>query len=171
MTARSILCYQDPRLFLKASPVHLFDEQLKTLVTDMAETMYQAPGIGLAATQINVQKRVVVIDMSETQNNLLVFINPEVIKTSPNNKTWEEGCLSVPGIYDSIERPDTIRIRAQAVDGSFFELDANDLLSVCLQHEIDHLNGKVFVQYLPFLRQELITNKLKKQARKNKQSN
>lgn len=168
MAIRSILCYPDPRLFLKAKPVLVFDESLKTLVADMAETMYQAPGIGLAATQINVQKQVLVIDLTEEKNNLQVFINPNILEQSDQRKTWEEGCLSVPGIYDTVERPDTIRVRAQNVNGDFFELEASGLLSVCLQHEIDHLSGKVFVQYLPSLKQTLITNKLKKQARKAK---
>jgi len=168
MAVRSILCYPDPRLFLKAKTVQVFDESLKTLVADMAETMYLAPGIGLAATQINVQKQVLVIDLTEEKNNLQVFINPIILDQSAQRKTWEEGCLSVPGIYDAVERPDTIQVRAQNINGDFFELEASGLLSVCLQHEIDHLGGKVFVQYLPSLRQTLIANKLKKQARKAK---
>jgi peptide deformylase len=131
----------------------------------MAETMYQAPGVGLAATQINVHERLIVIDVSETKNELLVLINPEIVWASVELKVWEEGCLSVPGFYDNVERPASVRVRALNLDGQSFEIEADGLLAVCIQHEIDHLDGKVFVDYLSALKRNRIKSKLQKTAR------
>ncbi|HEY1059725.1 MAG TPA: peptide deformylase [Limnobacter sp.] len=165
MALLPILRYPDPRLKTVATPVTQFDDKLARLAQDMAETMYEAPGVGLAATQVNVHKRVVVVDVSEDKSGLIVFVNPEVIQASEAAKEYDEGCLSVPGIYETVTRPDTVRIRAQNVKGEFFEIDCDGLLAVCIQHEIDHLNGKVFVEYLSQLKQTRIKNKLKKQER------
>ncbi|MCQ8895588.1 peptide deformylase [Limnobacter humi] len=167
MALLPILRYPDPRLKTVATPVTQFDDKLARLVQDMAETMYEAPGVGLAATQVNVHKRLVVVDVSEDKSGLIVFVNPEVIQASDEAKDYDEGCLSVPGIYETVTRPDTVRIRAQNVKGEFFEIDCDGLLAVCIQHEIDHLNGKVFVEYLSQLKQTRIKNKLKKQERAN----
>ena len=145
MALLPILKYPDPRLKTVATPVTQFDDQLVKLTKDMAETMYEAPGVGLAATQVNVHKRVIVVDVSEDKSGLIVFVNPEIVQASPDSKSYEEGCLSVPGIYESVDRPDTVRIRAQNVKGEFFEIDCDGLLAVCIQHEIDHLNGKLFI--------------------------
>ena len=163
MALLQILRYPDPRLKTVAKPVTQFDKRLEKLAKDMAETMYDAPGVGLAATQIDVHERLIVVDVSEESNNLIVLVNPEITQTSEDSKVYEEGCLSVPGIYDEVARPATIRVRAQTVKGEWFELDADGLLAVCIQHEIDHLNGKVFVEYLSQLKQTRIKTKLKKQ--------
>ncbi|MEN9314749.1 MAG: hypothetical protein RIS35_1142 [Pseudomonadota bacterium] len=165
MAILEILRYPDPRLHQVARPVSVFDDRLKQLVADMAETMYAAPGIGLAATQVNVHERVIVIDLSETKDRLQVFVNPTIVGASGERKVYEEGCLSVPGIYDEVERPDRIRVEAFDADGQPFALDADGLLAVCLQHEIDHLDGKVFVQYLSRLKQNRIRTKLLKSER------
>lgn len=165
MAILEILRYPDPRLQRVARPVTTFDERLRTLVRDMAETMYAAPGIGLAATQVDVHERVIVIDLSETKDQLRVFVNPKVIQASEERKVYEEGCLSVPGIYDEVERPDRIRVEAFDAEGRPFAIDADGLLAVCLQHEIDHLDGKVFVQYLSRLKQGRIRTKLAKAER------
>lgn len=158
-----ILRYPDPRLKTVATPVTQFDDALVKLTKDMAETMYDAPGVGLAATQVNVHKRIIVIDVTDDNSGLTVFINPEIIDASKESKVYEEGCLSVPGIYEKVERPDTVKVRAQNVKGEWFEIDCDELLAVCIQHEIDHLNGKVFVEYLSQLKQTRIKNKIKKQ--------
>ena len=163
MAALPILRYPDARLHTVAKPVRDVDDRVRQLVKDMAETMYAAPGIGLAATQVNVHERVIVIDLSETKDQLQVFINPEIVSASDDTKLCEEGCLSVPGIYDEIERPERIRVRALDAEGKPFELDADGLLAVCIQHEMDHLAGKVFVQYLSRLKQNRIRTKLLKQ--------
>lgn len=163
MALLEILRYPDPRLKTVAKPVTQFDERLDKLAKDMAQTMYDAPGVGLAATQIDVHERLIVVDVSEESNNLIVLVNPEIIQTSEDTKVYEEGCLSVPGVYDEVVRPATVRVRAQNVRGDFFELDADGLLAVCIQHEIDHLNGKVFVEYLSQLKQTRIKTKMKKQ--------
>jgi peptide deformylase len=165
MALLDILHYPDPRLQTRAKPVRQVDARLRQLVADMAETMYQAPGVGLAATQINVHERLMVIDVSETKNELLVLINPEIIWASAELKVWEEGCLSVPGFYDNVERPASVRVRALNLDGQSFELEADGLLAVCIQHEIDHLDGKVFVDYLSALKRNRIKSKLQKSAR------
>ncbi len=161
MAKLDILIYPDRRLRRVAQPVTNFNAELKKLVADMAETMYAAPGIGLAAVQVNVLKRVVVMDVSETHDDLLVFINPEV--SEPEGEAeFEEGCLSVPGVYAMIERPARVKIRANNVSGEPFEMLGDGMLSVCIQHEIDHLNGKMFVDYLSRLKQDRVRKKIKK---------
>ena len=164
MALRTILHYPDPRLRQVAKPVGAVDDQIRVLVDDMAETMYAAPGIGLAAIQISVARRVVVIDVSETRNQLQVFINPQILERD-GTQVFEEGCLSVPGIFDEVERARHIRVRALDRDGQAFELEADGLLATCIQHEIDHLDGKVFVDYLSRLKQSRIRKKLEKQER------
>lgn len=164
MAILKILHYPDSRLRRIAQPVDTIDDSIRRLASDMAETMYQAPGIGLAAIQVDVALRVVVIDISELRNTLLTFINPEII-TRDGVQIMEEGCLSVPGIYDEVERAAQVRVRAQAPDGQPFELEAHGLLAVCIQHEIDHLDGKVFVDYLSRLKQGRIRKKMEKQER------
>ena len=164
MALRNILHYPDPRLRNLAQPVEVVDDDIRTLVDDMAETMYAAPGIGLAATQINVPKRVVVIDLSESRNALTVLINPQIIERD-GKQVFEEGCLSVPGVFDEVERASRIRVRALDREGKPYELDAEGLLATCIQHELDHLDGKVFVDYLSRLKQDRIKKKLLKQER------
>lgn len=164
MALLPILRYPDPRLHTRAAPVHEVNDEIRQLVADMAETMYEAPGIGLAATQVNVHQRVVVIDVSEDKSALLALINPEIIARS-GEQVCEEGCLSVPGIYDKVSRAETVRVRALDQQGKPFELDAEGLLAVCIQHELDHLEGKVFVEYLSQLKQTRIKGKLAKKAR------
>ena len=166
MALLPILRFPDERLRTVAKPVTVFDAALRRLTEDMAETMYEAPGIGLAATQVNVHQRVVVIDVSEDQSALQVFINP-VIETATGMQTYEEGCLSVPGIYDKVDRPSDVRVRYQDLDGKEQVLETSDLLAICIQHEVDHLNGKVFVDHLSQLKQTRIKNKLAKQSRHN----
>jgi len=165
MSLLPILQYPDPRLHKVAKPVAKVDDRIRKLVRNMAETMYDAPGIGLAATQVDVHERVVVIDLSEDNKHLQVFINPEILWSSPERKTYEEGCLSVPGVYDEVERPASVKVRALDDQGKAFEIDAEGLLAVCIQHEIDHLNGKVFVEYLSRLKQDRIRTKIKKAER------
>ncbi len=165
MAVLRILRYPDERLHKVARPVERIDDRIRQLVADMAETMYAAPGIGLAATQVDVHERVVVIDVSEDRSDLRVFINPEILSTSDATQRYEEGCLSVPGIYEEVERPDRVTVRALGLDGETFTLEAEGLLAVCIQHEIDHLNGRVFVQYLSRLKQGRIRNRLLKQDR------
>jgi peptide deformylase len=165
MAVLTILRYPDQRLHQVARPVKVFDERLRTLVRDMAETMYQAPGVGLAATQVDVHERVIVIDVSDARDDLHVFINPEIVDASADRKVYEEGCLSVPGVYEEVERPDRVRVRAQNEHGEVFEVEADGLLAVCLQHEIDHLDGRVFVQYLSRLKQGRIRSKMLKVER------
>lgn len=165
MSILNILRYPDPRLHKIAKPVTVFDEKLKKLVADMAETMYAAPGVGLAASQVDVHEQLVVIDVSETNDQLQVFINPEILWTSDERKVYDEGCLSVPGIYDDVERPAEVKVRALDVEGQAFELHADGLLAVCIQHEMDHLKGKVFVEYLSPLKRTRIKNKLQKEER------
>ena len=165
MTVRDILHYPDRRLHQVAKPVAVVDDRIRRLVADMAETMYAAPGIGLAATQIDVHERVIVIDVSEDHNDLRVFINPQIISTSDDSKLFEEGCLSVPGYYAEVERPDRVRVKALDENGKEFTLEAEGLLSVCIQHEIDHLNGRVFVEYLSRLKQTRLRARLAKAER------
>ena len=164
MALLPILRYPDPRLHIKAKPVTVVDDALRRLVDDMAETMYAAPGIGLAAVQVNVHKRVIVIDVSEDKTALRVLINP-VIVAREGEQTYEEGCLSVPGIYEKVDRAGSVTVDALDRDGKPFRLQADGLLAVCIQHEIDHLDGKVFVEYLSQLKLNRIKNKLAKQAR------
>ena len=165
MALLNILQYPDPRLHKVAKPVAVVDDRIRKLVADMAETMYEAPGVGLAATQVDVHERVITIDVSESRDELRVFINPEIIWASAERKVWDEGCLSVPDIYDKVERPDRVRVRALNEKGDTFELEADGLLAVCIQHEMDHLMGKVFVEYLSPLKQTRIRSKLKKHQR------
>jgi len=165
MALLPILRYPDARLHKIAKPVTLFDARLKQLIIDMAATMYDAPGIGLAATQVDVHEQVIVIDTSEIQNDLRVFINPAIIWHSPDMQVYDEGCLSVPGIYDSVERYANIKVRALDSTGQPFELEADGLLAVCIQHEIDHLKGKVFVEYLSALKRNRIKARLLKKER------
>lgn len=164
MALLTILNYPDPRLHTVAKPVTTFDANLKRFVQDMQETMYAAPGIGLAATQVNQHVQLIVIDTSKEQNDLLVLINPKILSQS-GTQTYEEGCLSVPGIYETVTRAEQITVQAQDVDGNAFKLDADGLLSVCIQHEMDHLKGKVFVEYLSPLKRNRIKTKMIKHAR------
>ena len=164
MALLPILRFPDPRLHKKAAPVDTVDAGIRKLAADMAETMYAAPGVGLAATQVDVHKRVIVIDVSEDKTDLNVFINPEIL-SHEGECEGEEGCLSVPGIYDMVKRAAKVRVRALGLDGAPFELETAGLLAVCVQHEIDHLEGKVFVEYLSRLKQARIKAKLAKQAR------
>jgi peptide deformylase len=164
MALRTILHYPDPRLRRRAQPVAKVTEEIRRLVDDMAETMYAAPGIGLAAIQVDEAKRVLVIDISETRDQLQVFINPEILDHD-GEQTFEEGCLSVPGIFDEVTRPAFVKVRALDRDGKPFELEARGLLATCIQHEIDHLDGKVFVDYLSRLKQTRIRKKLEKHQR------
>ena len=164
MALLPILRFPDPRLKKVAQPVTKVDASIRKLAVDMAETMYEAPGIGLAATQVDVHKRVVVIDISEDKNDLRVFINPE-LSQCVGAQTGEEGCLSVPGIYDKVERAEQVTVSYLDLEGKPQTLRAEGLLAVCLQHELDHLNGLVFVDHLSQLKQARIKNKLAKQAR------
>ena len=164
MALRTILHYPDPRLRTLASPVTEVDDDIRQLVSDMAETMYAAPGIGLAATQVDVHQRVIVIDISPEHNDLLALINPEILERH-GEEVMEEGCLSVPGIYESVKRAARIRLRALDREGKPFEMETDEILAVCIQHEIDHLDGKVFVDYLSRLKQQRIQKKLQKQQR------
>lgn len=161
---RQILHYPDPRLRRKAEPVGEVTDEIRTLVSDMAETMYNAPGIGLAAIQVGVLKRVIVLDLSEEHNQLQVFINPEICE-SDGEQILEEGCLSVPGVFEPVARAGRVRVRALDHEGRPFELEATGLLATCIQHEIDHLDGKVFVDYLSRLKQQRIRKKLEKHQR------
>jgi peptide deformylase len=162
MALLTILEYPDPRLNKIARTVTVFDERLQRLVRDMSETMYAAPGVGLAATQVDVHERVVIMDLSEEKNALRVFINPAIEWAAEEIVSCEEGCLSVPGIYDQVRRPARVRIRAQDVHGAEFTEECTETLAVCIQHEIDHLNGKVFVQHLSMLKQARVQAKLRK---------
>ncbi|QKM65773.1 peptide deformylase [Polynucleobacter tropicus] len=165
MALLNVLSYPDPRLHKIAKPVATVDARVKKIVADMAETMYEAPGVGLAATQVDIHERIVVIDVSDDQNELMVFINPEIVWASPEKKTWREGCLSVPEFYDEVERPAQVKVKALDIDGKEFEVDADGLLAVCLQHELDHLQGKVFVEYLSLLKRNRISQKMKKRSK------
>lgn len=165
MALLPILTYPDPRLHKVAAPVAMVDDRIRQLVRDMAETMYAAPGVGLAATQVDVHERVVVIDVSENNDTLLVLINPEITWRSDDLETFEEGCLSVPGVYDEVERAAEVRVRALDENGDAFELEADGLLAVCIQHELDHLQGKVFVEYLSRLKQSRLKARIKKHER------
>ncbi|MFJ7567881.1 peptide deformylase [Herminiimonas sp. NPDC097707] len=165
MSILNILRYPDSRLHKIAKPVTTFDARIKTLVADMAETMYDAPGVGLAASQVDVHEQVIVIDTSETHTELRAYINPELIWVSPEMQIYDEGCLSVPGVYDGVERHAKVKVRAYDADGKQFELEAEGLLAVCIQHEMDHLKGKVFVEYLSPLKRNRIKTKMLKEER------
>ncbi|PLZ00457.1 peptide deformylase [Burkholderia sp. WAC0059] len=165
MALLNIIHYPDKRLHKVAKPVEAVNDRIRKLVADMAETMYGAPGVGLAATQVDVHERVIVIDVSEAHDELRVFINPEIVWSSDDRKLSEEGCLSVPGIYDNVERAEKVRVRALNETGETYEVDCEGLLAVCIQHEMDHLMGRVFVEYLSSLKQTRIKNKMKKLER------
>jgi peptide deformylase len=164
MALLNILEYPDPRLRTKAQPVTTFDAALSQLIDDMFETMYAAPGIGLAATQVDVHQRLIVIDVSENRSEPLVFINPEILLREGTD-TMEEGCLSVPGIFDEVKRAARVRVRSQDRTGQVFERDLDGVLAICLQHEMDHLDGKLFVDYLSDLKRERIRKKLEKERK------
>lgn len=164
MALLSILRYPDPRLHKVAAKITQVDDNIRKLIKDMAETMYAAPGVGLAATQVDVHKRVIVVDISETRDQLKVLINPELLDAS-GEADCEEGCLSVPGIYEKVRRAERIKVSAQDQDGKIFTLDAEGLLAACIQHEMDHLEGRVFVEYLSRLKQQRIMARLRKQGR------
>ena len=168
MAILPILCYPDPRLHKVARPIEAVDARLKTLVTDMLATMYDANGIGLAATQVDVHERLVVIDVSEGRNEPLVLINPEVVWASAEKHVNDEGCLSVPGIYDGVERHDAVHVKALDAEGQSRTIEAEGLLAVCIQHEMDHLLGKVFVEYLSPLKRNRIKTKMVKQQRETR---
>ena len=168
MALLTILRYPDPRLHKVAKPVTVFDDRLEKLAADMAATMYEAPGVGLAATQVDVHEQLIVIDTSETHDDLQVFINPEIIWASPEKQVYDEGCLSVPGVYDGVERPARVKVRALDLGGKPFEVDAEGLLAVCIQHEMDHLKGKVFVEYLSPLKRNRIRTRMLKEKREQK---
>ncbi|MEM4987797.1 peptide deformylase [Collimonas sp. H4R21] len=168
MSLLNILRYPDVRLHKIAKPVTVFDTRLKKLIADMAETMYEAPGVGLAASQVDVHEQLVVIDTSDTGTDLRVFINPEILWASEEKQVYDEGCLSVPGVYDGVERPARVKVRALDADGNPFEVDADGLLAVCIQHEMDHLKGKVFVEYLSPLKRNRIKAKMLKEEREQK---
>jgi peptide deformylase len=168
MALLPILCYPDPRLNTVAKPVQAVDARIRELVADMLETMYDANGIGLAATQVDVHERVIVIDVSEERNEPLVLINPEITWASEDKQVGDEGCLSVPGIYDGVERSRSIKVRAMDREGQVREIEAEGLLSVCIQHEMDHLRGKVFVEYLSPLKRNRIKTKMLKARREER---
>jgi len=170
MALLNILRYPDPRLHKVATPVTEFDARLQKLVEDMAETMYEAPGVGLAATQVDVHEQVIVIDTTETHDGLIVFINPEITWSSPEKQVYDEGCLSVPGIYDGVERPARVKVKAVDQYNKPFEMECDGLLAVCIQHEMDHLMGKVFVEYLSPLKRNRIKTKLMKEERAQQNS-
>ncbi|WP_134570908.1 peptide deformylase [Pseudomonas aeruginosa] len=165
MAILNILEFPDPRLRTIAKPVEVVDDAVRQLIDDMFETMYEAPGIGLAATQVNVHKRIVVMDLSEDKSEPRVFINPEFEPLTEDMDQYQEGCLSVPGFYENVDRPQKVRIKALDRDANPFEEVAEGLLAVCIQHECDHLNGKLFVDYLSTLKRDRIRKKLEKQHR------
>ncbi len=165
MALLTILQYPDPRLHNTAAPIVQVDDSVRSLIADMAETMYAAPGVGLAATQVDVHRQLIVIDVSPTHDQLKVFINPEILE-SRGASGVEEGCLSVPGVYDKVQRAAWIRVRALDAKGAPFELEAEGLLAVCIQHEMDHLKGKVFVEYLSPLKRNRILTRLRKHEKR-----
>ncbi len=164
MALLDILHYPDPRLRIRAEPVAQVDDAIRQLAADMLETMYDAPGIGLAATQVNVHRRLIVLDVSEAHDNPLCLVNPQILSTD-GEEEMEEGCLSVPGVYDLVNRAERIRVRALDLEGAPLELDADGLLAVCIQHEIDHLDGKLFVDYLSRLKRDRIRKRLDRRQR------
>ncbi len=165
MALLSIVQYPDERLAKVAQPVTVFDDKLKQLAADMAETMYAAPGVGLAATQVGEMIRMVVIDITDDKNDLRVLVNPEIVASSEDTVVCEEGCLSLPGLYEKVSRPSHVTVKAQDLDGNTVEFECDELLSVCVQHEIDHLNGKVFIDHLSQLKKSRAAAKLVKLRR------
>lgn len=170
MALLPILCFPDPRLHTVAQPVQAVDDRVRAVVADMLETMYDAEGIGLAATQVDVHRRIIVIDVSENRDQPLVLINPEVVWASPETQVNDEGCLSVPGIYDGVERAKAIHVSALDLQGERRTIEAEGLLSVCIQHEMDHLQGKVFVEYLSPLKRNRIKSKMLKARRETERA-
>ena len=168
MALLPILCYPDPRLHKVAIPVPVVDDGVRALAADMLQTMYEAKGIGLAATQVDVHVRLIVIDVSEERNQSIVLINPELAWTSAGKHLNEEGCLSVPGVYDGVERFDAVRVRAQDAHGTVRTIEADGMLAICIQHEMDHLTGKVFVEYLSPLKRNRIRTKMRKLQREER---
>ena len=169
MAILPILCYPDPQLHTVAKPVAVVDDRIRQLVADMLDTMYDAHGVGLAATQVNVHQRVVVIDTSEQRNQPQVLINPELVWASTETLLGEEGCLSVPGIYDGVTRSVAVRVRAQDANGHSHIIEAEEMLAVCIQHEMDHLLGKVFVEYLSPLKRSRVKSKMLKRQREERE--
>lgn len=169
MAILPILCYPDPQLHTVAKPVAVVDDRIRQLVADMLDTMYDAHGVGLAATQVNVHQRVVVIDTSEQRNQPQVLINPELVWASTETLLGEEGCLSVPGIYDGVARSVAVRVRAQDANGHSRIIEAEEMLAVCIQHEMDHLLGKVFVEYLSPLKRSRVKSKMLKRQREERE--
>ena len=165
MALLNILQFPDPRLRIKAKPVTQVDDRVREIIRDMLETMYAAPGVGLAATQVNIHERIIVIDVSENHDQPMVFINPLIDTLDANLYSYDEGCLSVPGFYESVERPEHVKVRALDENGQSFELQPQGLLAVCIQHEIDHLNGKLFVDHISALKRNRIRAKLEKQQK------
>lgn len=165
MSQLAILQYPDPRLKKVARPVEAVDDRVRAIVADMFETMYAAKGVGLAATQVDIHERIIVIDTSEERNCPVVLINPELVACSEHERDWEEGCLSLPGIYDKVARPERVRVRALDAQGQPFEIEADELLAVCVQHEMDHLEGKVFVDHLSALKRNRIKARMLKRQR------
>ncbi|WP_026284758.1 peptide deformylase [Thiomonas sp. FB-6] len=165
MALLNILQYPDPRLHNVAKPVAQVDDRVRAIVADLFETMYAAKGVGLAATQVDIHERIIVVDTSEQRDQPMVLINPQIVERSADCKEWEEGCLSLPGVYDKVVRPDRIRVRALDARGESFEIDADGLLAVCVQHEMDHLEGKVFVDYLSSLKRNRIKARMRKRQR------
>lgn len=170
MSVLTILEYPDMRLRKRAAPVKVVDDALRQVIDDMFETMYAAPGIGLAATQVDIHKRLLILDVSELKDTPLVFINPEIEVLDPEPFGYEEGCLSVPGYYDLVTRPRKVRVKALDRHGAAFEIEAEGLLAVCVQHEVDHLDGKLFVDYLSILKRQRIKNKLLKEQKQKVQA-
>ena len=168
MALLDILHFPDPRLRIKAKPVAAVTAATRSLIADMLETMYAAPGIGLAATQVGVEQRVIVVDVSDESDEPLAFINPEIL-SQEGTEVMQEGCLSVPGVYEDVERAERIRVRALDRNGKRLEFDADGLLAVCIQHEIDHLNGKLFVDYLSDLKRQRIRKRIEKEERELKE--
>ncbi|MBZ2189021.1 peptide deformylase [Alcanivorax sp. JB21] len=162
MAVLDILEFPDPRLRTVAKPVAVVDDGLRKLIDDMIETMYAASGIGLAASQVNVHQRLLVLDVSEEHNQPMVFVNPEITPLTDQTQPYDEGCLSVPGFYETVERPERIRVKAQDRDGKPFEMECEGLLAICLQHEMDHLNGKLFVDHISRLKRDRIKKKMEK---------
>ncbi|MEI7532301.1 MAG: peptide deformylase [Betaproteobacteria bacterium] len=165
MAVLPILCYPDKRLHKIAKRVTQVDNRVREIIQDMTDTMYEAPGVGLAASQVDIHEQIIVIDISESREELLVLINPEIVWKSDESKVWREGCLSVPEYYDDVERPERIKVKALDQEGSILELEADGLLAVCIQHEMDHLKGKVFVEYLSPLKRSRVKSRMKKRAK------
>lgn len=169
MAKLPILQYPNEKLAAKAEPITVFNDAIRTLAADMAETMYAAPGVGLAANQVGILKRIVVIDVTDDQSNLITLINPELIEAKGEIVDHEEGCLSLKGLYEHVKRPNEVRVRAQNLDGEWFELECQGLLAICVQHEMDHLDGVVFIDHLSQLKKQRACTKLRKLRREERE--